>query len=429
MRDFIKANRAWYLISFLPGSLLLLLTAFPYLQLIPSESYTQPYALLLSVLLFFPAGLMALFTLARIDQIALIGLALVGIGIFVISCFPYESIQEYKYLISYLTPLLLTVTLLSYLKKYQGAAIKIIKFSILFWIATAVVQKLVDPNFLGFLIGQWNEGALDIIHSGRGVLSLAPEPTHHAFHILLLAASLALLDISGRSQWILFLCILDAVLLAASASAILVLMIAAVVWSLFYRQRWLVISILVILFTTMLPLDGVMDKILRNTNLRMGALIGDVLSEPLNILSVDYSMNVRLGGMAAVVLGSLKNALIPHGMSIESWEAARNALLTDLPWLMDLSSVGPPSGMGQLLFQAGIFGAIFIFLSFRRILSPRVGQLGHILLISSPIIFLSQYYISTPTFSLLYACALFRLGRKFEFYTVRYNPSQSPAIT
>ena len=413
MRDFTKANRARHLLSFLLGSLLLLLTTFPYLQLMPSESYTQPYALLLGVLLFFPAGLMALFLLARIDQIALIGLALVGVSIFLITCFPYDTTQEYKYLISYLTPLFLTVPLLSYLKEYQGAAINIMKFAIFFWIATAAVQKLVDPNFLGFLIGQWNEGALDMIHSGRGVLSLAPEPTHHAFHILLLAASLALLDVSGRSRWILFLCILDAVLLAASASAILVLMIAAIVWSLFYRQRWLVIAILASLFTTMLPLDVVMDQVLRNTNLRMGALIGDVLSDPLNILSVDYSMNVRLGGMAAVVLDSLKNALIPHGMSIESWETARNTLLADLPWLIDLSSVGPPSGIGQLLFQAGIFGAIFIFLSFRRILSPQVGQLGHILLISSPIIFLSQYYISTPTFSLLYACALFRLGRKF----------------
>jgi hypothetical protein len=429
MCDFIKANRARYLLSFLLGSLLLLLTAFPYLQLMPSESYTQPYALLLGILLFFPAGLMALFLLARIDQITLIGLALVGISIFLITCFPYERTQEYKYLISYLAPLFLTVTLLSYLKKYQGAAIKIIKFAILFWIATAVVQKFVDPNFLGFLIGQWNEGTLDIIHSGRGVLSLAPEPTHHAFHILLLAASLALLDNSGRSQWLLFLCILDAVLLAASASAVLVLMIAVIVWSLFYRQRWLVIATTVILFIAILPLDEVMDQVLSNSNLRMSALIGDVLSDPFNILSVDYSMNVRLGGMTAVVLDSLKNALVPHGMSVVAWETARNTLLADLPWLMDLSLVGPPSGIGQLLFQAGIFGAIFIFLSFRRILTPRVGQLGQILLISSLIIFLSQYYISTPTFPLLYACALFRLGRKFEFYTVRYNPSQTPAMT
>ncbi|MEI6742018.1 MAG: hypothetical protein WCK71_02770 [bacterium] len=429
MHDFTKANRARYLLYFLLGSVLMLFTAFPYLQLIPSESYTQPFALMLGTFLFFPAGLKVFFSLARLDQIALLGFALVGLGIFFATCFPYDNTQEYKYLVSYLTPILLTMPLLRYVKEYQGAAIKIIKFAIFFWIATAVIQKLFDPNFLGFLIGQWSEAALDIINSGRGVLSLAPEPTHHAFHILLLAACLALLDSSGRSQWILFLCILDAVLLAASSSAILALMISAIAWSLFYRQRWFVIATLVIMFIAILPLDEVMVQVLRSTNSRIGTLIGDVLSEPTNILSLDYSMNVRLGGMAAVVYESFSSLLMPHGMSVVAWETARNTLLADLPWLMDLSLGGPPSGMGQLLFQAGMFGVIFIALSFRRILSPRVGQLGQILIMSSPIIFLSQYYISTPTFSLLYACALFRLGHKCEFYTVRYNPYQSPLKT
>ena len=71
-------------IANLLGALLLLLTAFPYLQLMPSDSYTQPFSLLLAAMVFFTKGWSVLFRLPLNDQIALIGLAIVGIGFFLV---------------------------------------------------------------------------------------------------------------------------------------------------------------------------------------------------------------------------------------------------------------------------------------------------------------------------------------------------------
>jgi hypothetical protein len=153
------------------------------------------------------------------------------------------------------------------------------------------------------------------------------------------------------------------------------------------------------------------DKIFIDNNSRVAQLINVVATEPMSFLTLDYSMNVRLGGMAAIIYATLNNVLVPFGMALEAWEIARENLLNDLTWLIDLSTVGPPSGIGQLLFQAGLFGAIFLGIIFRRIINSRVGEFEKIILIATPLIFLSQYYISAPTFSLLYACALYRSGK------------------
>jgi len=350
------------------------------------------------------------------DQIALIGLALSGIFIFLITCYPYVNNQEFKYLISYVSPLLLTAPILFYLKKYNIIAVKILRISIFVWLVVAAVQKLINPNFLIFLIGQWGESALDIVESGRGVIGLAPEPTHHAFHILLLATCLALLDAKKQSGWLLIFCVIDAVVFAASASAILVLGMSVIIYSILYHQRFIFyISIIILLAFAF----GVIDRILIDANIRIAQLISAVLKEPMSVLTLDYSMNVRLGGLIAVIITTLSHALAPFGLSLEAWEIARENMLNELPWLIDLSSVGPPSGIGQLLFQTGFLGAIFVFMIFRRVLSFRVGSVEKILLITTPLIFLSQYYISTPTFSLLYACALYRWSKEKEFYKTK----------
>ena len=410
MHDLTGNYKVNFSINFLMGSLLLLLIAFPYLQLIQLASYTQPYALILGAVIFPLVAWSVLFRLNRTDQVALVGIALTGTIIFLMTCYPYKNPQEYKYLISFVSPLLLTLSILFYLRKYRATAVALLRFAICIWLITALVQKLFNPNFLVFLIGQWGEHALNIVESGRGVLGLAPEPTHHAFHILLLAACLALIDTQKRSRWLIILCVIDAVALAASASAILVIGMAAVIWSIFYRQRWILLLSILMLVVIVFGAEFV-DKIFIHNNSRVAQLISVVATEPMGFLTLDYSMNVRLGGMAAIIYTTLNNVLVPFGMSLEAWEIARENLLNDLTWLIDLSTVGPPSGIGQLLFQAGLFGAIFLGIIFRRIINFRVGEFEKIILIATPLIFLSQYYISAPTFSLIYACALYRSGK------------------
>jgi hypothetical protein len=407
MHNSTKSKGASNFISKMIGSLLLVLMAFPYVQIIPSSGYTQPFALMLGTLLFFINSLPTVFRLSIYDQIALIGLAILGLVVFITTCFPYTNSQEYKYLITYLSPLLLTIPLLHFIRHNPERTLYLLKLSIWIWIGTALIQKYVNPSFLGFLIGQWGESAVDIINSGRGVLGLAPEPTHHAFHILLLATSLLILDQSSRSRLLMILCVVDSIVLAASSSALLVLGISVIIWMLVYRQRWIFVALLFGLIVWSFS-----DKLLLPIDNRIALLMSAVLADPSTALSIDYSMNARLGGLYAVIMHSFDNVLVPFGMSVQAWELNRTVLLSDLPWLIDLSLVGPPSGIGMLLFQTGAVGGVLILMIFRRVLSQNVGSVGRILLISCPLIFLGQYYITAPTFAFIYACVLYRLNKQ-----------------
>ena len=392
--------------SGLLGAALLLLIAFPYIQFVPSSSYTQPFSLLLGSALFLMQFTL-LWRLPFTDRVALIGLATLGTVLFLVTCIPYADVQEYKYLLNYITPLFVTVTALRYIESNPRMALRLIRLAIMAWIAVAALQKFWNPGFATFLLGEWGTHSLDIVQSGRGVISLAPEPTHHAFHILLLAACVALLDFGGRSRWLLLLCIADAVLLAASSSAILVLGMAGLVWLVACRPRWIILAAIV---AALAWSSGVSVDWFLVSGTRAHTLISEVLADPANLMNIDYSLNIRLGGMSSVLIDTVQNAFAPRGISKDAWNDARGALLNQMTWLKDLSASGPPSGIGLLLFQTGLFGAPFIWLIFRRIVTPRTGMVERILLLATPFIFLSQYYISAPSFSLLYACALFRLG-------------------
>lgn len=391
------------------GALIILFTTFPYVQILPLETYTQPYALILSVLvLVLQPKIIA--SVYYADRIALLGLASVGICIFLLSSFPYTNGQEYKYLLNYISPIFITLASLKYLSRQYDNGKKILQISILIWLSVSVIQKFINHNFASALVGQWGEHSLDIIESGRGVLSLAPEPTHHAFHILILAACLIQLDLSRFSRVLVFLCILDAIFLAFSSSAVLALGLATLAMIIFY-QLWLALGLGVCLaFTTFFDIQNINNLINMQGEGRLFMLINEVLAQPSLLLSIDYSLNVRLGGMLATFIASGENFLIPHGLEFASWEANREKLLHDLPWLMDLSTGGPPSGIGVLVFQIGVFALPFIWHVFKRILSIRVGPVERLVLLSIPFIFLGQYYISAPTFSLLYACAIYRLN-------------------
>lgn len=404
MPDFRKEVKKRPCLKRFLGALLLFLTAFPYVQLIPTETYTQPFAFFLSSLLFFVYAKLS-WQMPVSDKVAVIGLAILGVCTFILTCFPYENSQEYKYLLNYLSPLFVTVVIFGYLMQNSKSALYLIRLSVFAWIMVAVLQKFLDASFATFLIGQWSEHAIDILESGRGVLGLAPEPTHHAFHILILATCLALLDTSSRSRLLILLCVGDAIFLAASSSALLVIVVSAIVWVLLYRIRWMLILLPIAALGLII---GSSKYFFLGNSSRILSLVSLVCSDPTGVLSSDYSVNVRLGGMAAVVMDAFANFLIPRGMSVESWEASRQSILNNMPWLFDVSLAGPPSGIGLILFQTGALGALFICLIFRRVLTSQVGIYERILLIAMPLIFLSQYYISAPSFSLLYATALYR---------------------
>lgn len=392
-------------IILLLGPIFLLASTFPYVQLIPSSSYTQPYALILALLLI-PLCIGAITQLRLADQIAILGLALIGLLLFIVTG-PHQTPQEYRYLLAFLSPTLLVPVYLVTISAIPQISIRVLQASISIWIFVSLIQQVIDPQFATSLLGQWGKSALDIISSGRGVLGLAPEPTHNAFHVLLLGASLSLLDTSRTSKLLSFGCIITATLLAASSSAMLALVFGSIVWFLRrHPSKGLTLFCIGLLSLSYIPtlLKAVWGETSRLTLLATG-----FIESPVELLAIDYSVNIRLGGLLATLSESINSALMPHGLSHDAWLQARVEMLRDNKWLFDLSLVGPPSGFGLLIFQGGFLVIPFLVIYMRRLLSSQPKTiLGQVLVTTVPFIFLSQFYISSPLFSMVYACILYR---------------------
>lgn len=394
--------------------ILLLATTFPYVQIISSGSYTQPQAFVLGLILF-PFSLGGFSHLRRSDKAAIFSLGFVGILLFLVTCSPYDNIKEYQYLLAYLNPLLMVPVFISAIHMVPKKTVKILQGSIAIWLLVSAIQFLINPQFATSLLGAWGGSAMDIISSGRGVLGLAPEPTHNAFHTLLLGASLCLLDNSKLSRFLIIGCIVSAIIFAASSSAVLVLMMSLIVWILKYKTFWGIVFITAgIGFVKLIPL---MSEAFLTGDARLIVLLNTFLENPTNILVEDYSVNTRLGGLWVTLADSIQSGLLPNGLSHNVWQEARVELLSKHDWLLDLSLGGPPSGFGLLLFQGGILTIPFLVIFMRRVLKNQPNdKLSQILVLAVPFIFLSQFYISTPMFSLVYACIIYRQQLK------RYDP-------
>tara|TARA_R110001606_G_scaffold389553_1_gene555760 strand:- start:14722 stop:15990 length:1269 start_codon:yes stop_codon:yes gene_type:complete len=397
------------------GIIFVLFLAFPYTQIIPLDSYTQPNFLVVGSLIFLLTFKFIKYIPFQ-DRLALSGLAAIGCMLFFISCYPYGNPQEYKYLLNYLAPLVLTTAAIQMLKNYKNLMVFSLQFSICVWFFVSAVQSLFNPGFMTTLLGSWGVSAFDIASSGRGVLGFAPEPTHHAFHILILGACLALLDSSRRSTILVVLCIIEAIVWAKSSSAAMALGMAFLVYlallkpllgSVFAGCVVLSFSSAQVLLSLVLPESS-----------RMYNLLSEAIQQPANILLIDYSVNVRLGGFLATFIDVLDNFFLPRGMSHDVWGEASTSILAKHEWLLDLSQTGPPSGIGVLAFQGGILVLPFIFLMFYRILGVRVvGGIRKIVIISTFFIFLGQYYLSASGFALLYACSIYQANRSTRKFT------------
>lgn len=388
------------------GGVYVLLLAFPYVQWVPIPSYTQPVHLLVGgLLLLLSMGLV--WRLHWTDAIGAVGLAWVGLALFSALGTGATDAQALKYLLSFVSPLLLGVTAWQVVRSDPARAAVLLRWSMAFWCGVSLLQATVSPTLGTGLLGQWGAYAGDIAASGRGVLGLAPEPTHHAFHVLVLAAAMVLLDPSPRGRRWAALGVFEAVVLAGSSSAILVLGLALCVWFVRYRLGWSVLLLAVVVlgwpwWPTVLALP-------LGTGSRAYALLLDLMVDPLGLLVADLSVNMRLGGLWATLYDIFANGFVPRGMAQDTWEATRQNARLAHPWLADISGNGPPSGLGMLVYQAGCWAVLPVLFVFRRVLQLR-GQsaVAQVLLLAMPLVFLSQFYLSSPAFALLYGAALHR---------------------
>lgn len=381
--------------SLVVSGLFFLFVLFPFSQLISLPSYNQPYAVLMAVVILL--GKPGIFRmLPQVDRIMLIYLAALGVLLFLATATQGLQFREFSYLISYITPVLTTVVCYWVMRRYRRMAVRLLTISICIWAAVGFIQLMGFPNFLTSFAAHSDNLGGNILDSGRGSLGLAPEPTHFGFHMLLLGASLYLLR---GPLWVVLLAIAALLLLAKSSSALLALALGIVVWACVrpVMRIWIFIGIAgVLLFSAIIPL--LFDDSYRITNIILA-----VYNNGFDIFLLDYSINARLSGLFAAFYYFQHNDFMPLGMGLENWTVARDYMLAQFSWIINLSGSGPASGVGLILLQGGFLGVPVIIYIVHRFIFALGRKFDGLPAAACFFVFLAQFYLAAPTFGLVLA--------------------------
>jgi len=400
----MEGSRLTFRIVFL--SVAMIFCMFPYTQIIPFYSYTQPYAFLFCLIAFAIYFSSFFRKFPTCDAMGLLCFALLGLLLFLLTCFPYTSAEDQKKLLIYLGPLVFAAMAYLFVRTDPKLARRVVSVSAVIWLVVGLVQTLIDPRFATGLVGEWQVAAVVVVDSGRGVLGLAPEPTHYGFHLLLLASMIVILR---GNRLLAVSCVLGALLLARSSSALLALILGTGLF-LFLNPKKLrvlavplvVAAILIFYLTDSYEVETV----------RLFQLLTAFVADPTGFLVLDESANMRLGGVIVAVKEIWSAAFMPHGMSTTSWLEEFPGIFQRNPWLINLSESGLPSGLLVVVYQSGFIGLFLLAIFLSKFFNYRNSDFEKWLILSVLFVFLGQYYISNPGFGLIYGFLLYAGKRR-----------------
>jgi len=309
---------------------------------------------------------------------------------FAVSLLDSFALRSLIWAITYISPLIFFNFFIIALRQNARLVGRILFASLLIWLIVAFIQTFLDQNFMKFLVGSERaEASMTHRDSGRGVISLAPEPTHFGLQVLLLMGLLSALKLGNFGT---LLSGFSAIALSLSTTAFATLVLG--VAFLFYR--YLVVSGLIVLGALILPLDYLLES-----DLRVFSLLMTLLDNPSDIFYIDYSVNMRLGGLYAGVSDSFASLLLPAGLSYSDWTREIGAIYERYPWLVEVSEEGWPSGYVMVLYQAG-----FLSLPLFALLSSTIYQGRHnlnVIVIASLLVFVWQFPLNSPFFGFILA--------------------------
>lgn len=381
---------------------------FPFTMIVDFGTYTQPYALLMGIA-FIPFAFNARIDLA--SCIALSWLFFFGTILYFQAIGGESPLGPLKYLVAYLTPFLIVFPAFYLTRYHRTFFCKLVLRSSYLWIIVAVIQIAFDPSFMTFLVGGWSGVGDVVVSSGRGVISLAPEPTTFGFHLIILGALHYLLSGNGRVSALIILCSL---FLALSASSLIVLLMAGSIAIAGHINLKFLGKILFLGLATILVVYPLVFPFLESEQMAMFR-ITDLLWVAFNnpeLILLDASVNARLGGLFVAIMECIDRMFIPFGLSHLDWLLEREVLLGKYPFLIGLSDSGFPSGYFIQLYQGGVlFIPVLLYMIYKslnvRLFPSKYGWL----IIAGIILPLFQFSFATPTFWLFWGVFLERTSK------------------
>lgn len=344
----MKNRESLFKLSEVKFKLLLIFCFFPFLKLLGFETDSQPNALILCliVILFrkeirFPKEMLVLFFLS-----------LLSIAVIVISKLNGQSfVSVMGYLSLSIVPFCAVILL-----KRGGLTYTFFKNAVYVWGIVAVIQKLIYPSFLTFLLPRSTGGALN----GRGVTSLAPEPTYYGTVVALLMV-VYLLNFWERDRKIFYILIIQLVVLSVSSTMILVLLASLCLFFIvgFFRIKLtnkllILASLFFIIF-----LGYSMKNYWSETRLYK---ITEILADNPALILKDESINERINHVYFPIVSLIKNFGLPNGYGNFQDYIKEQLKNPEYFILFENINIGHyvkvMSGYGMIFYELGIFGVL-----------------------------------------------------------------------
>lgn len=288
--------------------LFLIFCFFPYVKLLPLGTDSQPYALLLGMIL------LPLYLRKEIkpEFLALLLVALFSAGIAIFSPWDFNTVRSF---INYLSLFVVSFVTYHFLKKKGGLPYVFFRNVVYIWFGVGIIQLFIYPSFLSFLVPR-GDSSVNLL-SGRGINCLAPEPT---FYAIICACMLIIAFLNFRYeksyQLLNILLLIQIFILARSSTVILLFLFSLIiyfVYKVFALSKNRMRTFIVCIFTG-IGLWVVGNILVTHlSEYRIGRLLFIIMEEPITIMMKDESVNERFIHAFFPFYGFFRDGGLPHG--------------------------------------------------------------------------------------------------------------------
>ena len=377
--------------------LLIIFSMFPYVEILPLGTDSQPNALLIALILFPFCGKWKI----NRDLVGLLLIAVIGFLLLFISPKNFNSIRS---LMNYFTLFFVSYVTFYALQRIGGIPYKLFKGVIYTWFFIGTIQLLIYPDFMSFLTPRGDSTLT--MESGRGIVCLAPEPTFYGLTCLIFGI-IAYLNFKDKSDIKIIYSLIAIQLFLYSRSSLVIFLLMAtgglyLLLVVFSKKKYflkVLVGCIVSGIIGIALINYFSDTIVTN---RFGMLLLILLENPESFLILDASVNERFIHVFFPLYGFVEHWGLPHGYGMfpNFMERCMNTegfqhLISDYVQNRE-TPTRIMSGLGSILYELGIAGLLLIVVLYDVINQLTNGKTKIILLFVILAILLNAIPFSNP---------------------------------
>ncbi|WP_250716648.1 hypothetical protein [Bacteroides fragilis] len=356
---------------------------FPFVQILPMGTDSQPNALCISLLLFL------LKPIWKVDKYSK-NLLFVFVASCVIWVFSSIQFSALRSLFNYFSLFYLTFISYNVLRYINGIPYPMFCCVVILWFLVGAIQLFIYPDFLSFLIPR-GSSSLTVL-SGRGVICLTPEPTFYGI-MCLLFMMIGYLNFREKRGVIFVQLILawQLFFFSRSSMCLFVIIISFIIYYIFRLLLSRDLKSFVLILFLLSSLYIVFPLLLQFVEeYRIGELLTKLWENPWVFITLDASVNERFNHVFFPLYGFFANWGLPHGFDqfgVFMEDCFRKVQFQELfsDYIYNASYNRIMSAIAGALFELGwiaSFILIFIFNVFKPlIIENKTNMLILILLI------------------------------------------------